>query len=132
MAMTPETCSNVATFYFRARGAKQAVNPSRIRKYKYRPMTITGRPKASTLAALETEESGEYPCPYQNCGLMYARERSLRSHISRNHHENLKAACPECGKKVHNPSSTFDNVKNRQSQPVVRLLCFLVVDRSFH
>ena len=70
-----------------------------IRKYNYKPFesTITGYSKLSTVAAAEEEVDGEWPCP--TCGALFARERSLNSHMSRAHNPNARFPCPEgCGK----------------------------------
>ena len=72
-----------------------------IRKYNYKPFesTITGYSKLSTVAAAEEEVDGEWPCPVETCGAMFARERSLNSHMSRAHNPNARFPCPEgCGK----------------------------------
>ena len=83
------------------RQATKEKQGNKVKKYNYKPtvFTIGGKSKEETLDAL-AEDDGEFPCPYEGCRQVYARERSLKSHISRNHHENLKASCPECGKKL--------------------------------
>jgi hypothetical protein len=91
----------------KARNAKRKSNPNKVLGYNYKPtiFTITGKSKASTVDAAENEEDGEYPCPYEGCQQVYARERSLNSHVSRSHHTNLKAECPECGKGLSSPAA---------------------------
>ena len=92
----------------KVRAARQTnpQNNAKVRKYNYKPTmyTISGKSKEETFAAAN-EADGEFPCPYEGCTLIYARERSLKVHISRNHHDALKASCPECGKKLSCPAA---------------------------
>ncbi len=79
--------------------ARKNGKPGPPKKYNYQPFinTITGMSKIETVAAMEQEEDGEHKCPF--CDEVYARERSLKSHMSRSHNERSTVPCPEgCGK----------------------------------
>ena len=70
-----------------------------VRKYNYTPfVTISGKSKQSTVDLRQNEQSGAFHCPFEGCNAVFELQRSLDSHISRNHHQNLKARCPECNK----------------------------------
>ncbi|TRY62752.1 hypothetical protein TCAL_10782 [Tigriopus californicus] len=100
---------------------------STVRKYAYKPfVTISGQSKATTVTANASDEVGTFPCPH-GCGAIFERERSLDSHIRRNHHPNLKASCPECGKGLSTSSALKKHLLSHRPEsdwPYFCPLCF--------
>jgi len=66
-----------------------------VRKYNYKvACTITGKQLPKTFLALQ-EKSGIHPC--LECGVLFEKSVSLKSHMSRLHNPKAKVECPESG-----------------------------------
>ena len=97
-----------------------------IRKYNYKPFeyTITGVSKPDTVMMQQQEKPGCYECP--ECDMKYEYERSLNVHMSRAHHKNHKAQCPECYKTLSNKSAIAKHLlshRPREQWPYICPLC---------
>ena len=75
---------------------------SRVRKYSYSPITISGIQLQKTLAHL-SEPDGYHEC--QECDAVFSKTASLKNHMSRNHNTNLNSQCPECPKTLSNKNA---------------------------
>jgi len=83
-------------------GKKPMATPAAVRKYHYSPHTITGKVKPKTLRNLE-EPDGVHNC--EKCPAVFNKSAALKSHVSRYHHPNLTAKCPECSKMLSSHSA---------------------------
>lgn len=99
-----------------------------VKKYNYRPfVTITGKSKPSTVDAAEREVDGEFVCPHAGCGNVYARLRSLESHIKRIHKVYLGGSqCPHCGKRLSSQNAIRKHLlshRPKEEWPFTCVLC---------
>ena len=68
-----------------------------VRTYNHNKWTLTGLKRLESLVAVK-EEKAVHEC--DECEAVFEKYRSLQFHTDRMHNKNLKAACPECGKKL--------------------------------
>jgi hypothetical protein len=81
---------------------KRQTDNFRIRPYKRYEASITGRKLQGTDQDM-AEPDGVHEC--HQCPAKFAKTKSLRVHISREHNPNARTPCPECGKRLTGPGA---------------------------